>query len=226
MSDHGSIDREAQARVIPVPDPSDRTISLVEGKVHDLKTLLESRMDASDRATVLLAESVNRIPTVLDREVARLTQNIELSLKGINDRFNETDKRFDAVIVSLKEAAQAQHNADTTAIGKSEAGMARQVSALEALISAMRESWTTQMTAMASRLDKGEAATTGVRENRTEARQSIVAMTAIGGLVFAIISGLVGFNLSHFVLATPAAVGPYVPPPGFELKPQSTPAPK
>lgn len=216
---------------IPRPDPTDRTLSFTRREIANLYALIKARMDAKDRADELLADSVSRIPTTLDREVARLTQNIDLSLQSIDQRFHAIDTRFierdgknATALISIKEAAKAQHDADSMAIAKSDTSVNKQLDALQTLIGTTRETLTVQITALGSRLDKGEAAIAGGRERVDQGRANVNTAVVVAAFVFSVISGLIGFNLSHFIVTTPPPLTSFLPPAGFRLVPETPPA--
>jgi uncharacterized protein YoxC len=90
----------------PVPDPTAltteqllRTVSAERDYVDGKIAVLEQRLDAIDKATRLLNETVNRTPTEIQREVSHLRELLF-------ERINAVTSQIDLMLSSSKEAIE------------------------------------------------------------------------------------------------------------------------
>lgn len=201
------------------------TRQILEANIIGTREVLETRLAGMDKAIELLQNATDKLPDKIKDAVGQLQQlhdekfqsiNNQLTAmaSGIEKQFTERDKRTEqlsladktaiaAALQAQKEAAGAQNESNTTANTKMEGNFAKLIEQNQLLLQEFRRTSDDKIDDVKSRLDKGEGLLRGGTETRTETRQNMVALTAIGGFVFAIISGLVGFNLSHFVVAAP-----------------------
>jgi hypothetical protein len=115
---------------LPIPDPTNATEERVQraskgerdytdGKIE----LISTRIDGIDRATALLSETVNRVPTETQREVGHLSSLVDERFSSIQIQFKERDTRqeresrdnkvaVDAAFAAQKEAAASQDKAN------------------------------------------------------------------------------------------------------------------
>lgn len=175
--------------IVPSPDPSAlTTASLNQAKAElkddyrdrlaSLHLILATRLDAMDKAAILLAESVNRVPTLLDREIGRLQSLAEEKVLGIEKQFRERDIRaaaaetaqkesasaasiaaqtaVNAALQAQKEAAAAQNESNAAAITKSEASAIKQMDGILALLASNNNALNDKITVINGRLDRGE----------------------------------------------------------------------
>jgi cation transport regulator ChaB len=123
----------------PVPDPTIltteqllRTVGAERDYVDGRIAVLVERLDAIDRATKLLNETVNRVPTDVQREVSHLRELSDEKFVSIQTQFRERDTRqeresrdnkvaVDAAFAAQKEAAGKQEDTFSKGIDKSEA---------------------------------------------------------------------------------------------------------
>ena len=122
----------------PVPDPTLLTTQQLMAAISALKELLFTRLDAMDKAVVLLSDSVNRVPTDTTREVSHLKTLHEEKFEGIQRQFQERDVRaeqesrnnkvsLDAALQAAKEAVGKQNESFALSIAKSEASTMKQM---------------------------------------------------------------------------------------------------
>jgi hypothetical protein len=137
------------------PDPTALTTSQLAREVTHLRELIESRLNAMDKAVDLLQEFANRQPTI-----AEVVAKVDEKFHGIEERFLERDRRFDvrdsdtkralevalntsekaveaafeasekavsAAFAAAKEAVEKQHEASQDAIAKSEGAFTKQI---------------------------------------------------------------------------------------------------
>jgi hypothetical protein len=231
---------------VPIPDPSLITTEQINNARAELRAeikeaanaireIIEIRLSGQNREHALVQEDIKRGVTDAASANERLGALFDEKLNGILTRFDgiavqfrERDIRTDqdkiaastavnAALQAQKEAAGAQNESNAAAITKSENSFTKEIDGLKALIATTKDSINSQIGNLTGRLDRGEGGATGAKVTRDESRQGQIAWIALGGLIFSVIAGLVGFNLSHFVVATPAAS--YAPPPGFTLTP-------
>lgn len=151
---------DAPPSIIPVPDPTLITaheIAKSRAEIRDefkalvasLEKQLTTRLDGMDKAVVLLAETVNRVPTVLDRDITTvrnffnerlvgLTSALDERTNGIKTQFAERDIRIavsdEADKTAVMAALQAQKEAAASALAaQKEAAAAQNLANSEAM---------------------------------------------------------------------------------------------
>lgn len=197
-----------------VHGPSSEAIvwrAAMEDKVLALRDLITTRLDAMDRAATVFAENLNRVPTLLDRETARLTalfeektNNIRASISGRDDQARQ-DKvtaasTVDLALASLKELIASQNASNALAIAKAESATANDLVSLNAIIGTTKDGLNSEINNLKQRLDRGEGMSRGQKELRQEdhmATGSIAAMiTGIVG-VLALVLALFTYAMPH-----------------------------
>jgi len=183
----------------PVPDPTVLTTAQLLREQAALRELIETRLDGMDTATMLLSETVNRTPTIIQTEIAhvrelmagelsRMTQISEERLKGIELQFTERDVRteqaakagkdaLDAALKSQKELVAQQNEANRAEAAKTESNFAKLIEAQSARTDELKE-----------RIDRGEGSTAGAAGTRTEQRLNLnTVIAAVALLLSAVI---------------------------------------
>ncbi len=238
---------------ILIPDPSTATTQQINRAKDEFKAevsaalkamtsifdaklaSLDIRLDSMDKAATVLSENVNRVPTLLDREIARvldlLKRGEELTnekFASVSQQFKERDVRSDqdkfanstainAALSALKEMIGLQNNANSAAIAKSEASTTKELESLNRIISSSKEALTSDIRNIASRLDRGEAADTGLRMAKSDDHATLgstmaVVVGVIGGLALLVSIVVAGFTISRGAQQTPTVVSPAVVP--------------
>lgn len=129
----------------PIPDPTILTAQLVVDKIAGLREIIETRLDASDKAITLLQERNDKIPMMVEDRVDHLQELHNEKFKSIDIQFVERDTRtaqiaaqnklaIDAALQAQKEAVGEQNKSNTTAIAKSEAATTKQLDTTAELI--------------------------------------------------------------------------------------------
>ena len=190
---------------IPVPDPSILTTEQINrvtqslrveflGQLTALREVLTTRFDANDKAIVLLAETVNRVPTLLDRETLRLSESFSEKLTSsvtlsaqhfsfIDNKFLERDaateqrKNSTAVNVAAAFAAQkdyatAQEKYNDMAVAKAEASTVKQIEDLKSLFNSKNASTDEKIAINGERLTRIESLTRGMADQKDDQRAS------------------------------------------------------
>ena len=192
------------AKNIPSPDPSDKTILLVEREIAGLNRVVETRLDAMDKATVVLFENINRVPTVLDREMAKVSaltdekfSSVGVQFSGIQLQFIERDVRSKAsetaaqtglttALAAQKEQAAAYNDANAAAVTKSEAATVKQIDSILALLASNTKAIDEKIASINGRLDRGE----GVNSGNAASQATNISIAAV--IVSLVIGNAVG----------------------------------
>ena len=178
---------------VPVPDPTKLTTDAVNAATAQYRRelaaaiqIIEARLDAMDKATQLLAETVNRTPTVIQSEVGHLREVINARFEGIETlhrmELTERDKRasqgatasadaLKAALDAAKELNQAQVQANEQANQKNEVRFNQQIKSLEGRLDDMKE-----------RFDRGEGVGSGTLAARNARRLDngqLIAIVAV-----------------------------------------------
>lgn len=160
-----------------------------------LKREIVARLDAMDKATLVITESVEHSPTLLDREISKITALFSERFNGISTQFRERDIRTDndkiAAGTAVSAAFQAQalsasaaNNSFSAAINKSELSTAKELDSIKLLINTNRDGFATQLADLVARLNRSEAAALGARSDRDDHRSSTSGTVGlIGGIV-------------------------------------------
>ena len=200
-----------------MPDPTVLTTQAIDARVTELQKLLEARLDGYDRATKLLEDNVNRVPTLLDREIAQTTALSAEKFAGIDQRFKDLGTRTDqdktasttavnAALSAQKEAAAAQEVSNETAINKSEAGFTKEIDGLKTLMGTNKDSTNIQINDLIARLNRSETATATTHDVRTDDRLNTGSIVGLVGGAVGILSLLLAFFNSR--RPTESAVNP------------------
>ncbi len=185
---------------IPIPDPSlltteqiSRTTQALRVEINlqlvALRDALTTRLDGMDKATVLLAETVNRVPTVMDREIHRLSEMFsekmvaagllnEQQFGTIDKWFHEKDARTEerkaasataitAAFEAERQAAGAQQRSNEQAIAKSETSVNKQIEDLKLSVNKQFEDLKSLFNSKNASTDE-KIATNGERLTRIE----------------------------------------------------------
>jgi hypothetical protein len=167
-----------------------------EAKVarEGLRELLVQRIDDIDRANVILAENVNRVPTQLQVAIAALTELQEVKFaavraqadgtaRAVNDRFELLDKQtvrekaaadlaLAAAFDAQKEAAAATNNANAEAIRKSELATAETIKTNAEAQRAGQQSLSDKIDDLKDRLNIQAALITAIQTARATAQET------------------------------------------------------
>jgi hypothetical protein len=176
--------------VRPIPDPTALTTDAVNQAVRVAKdytdgkvAVLVERLDGIDRATKLLSDTVTRVPTETQREVAHLCGLVEEKFHSVALQFVERDLRaeresrdnkiaVDAAFAAQKEVASKQDESSAKAIEKSERAIEKVVGALADKIDDLKD-----------RVVAIESGRIGAKENKSGIYAAIGAAVAILGIL-------------------------------------------
>jgi hypothetical protein len=194
-------DLRAVGDLVPRPDPTALTTAQLLRELASLREVLTARLDAMDQATRLLAETVNRTPTVVQTAISHLkelheerfrsTEQVsQTRLNGIEQQFAErdvrteqasiaTDSALKAALQAAKEAVFENSQAAAKAAEKVELSFTKQIDQIGLRIDTIVKGYDDRLTEIKERIDRGEGAGAGAAGQRTEARLSVSTVIAV-----------------------------------------------
>jgi hypothetical protein len=208
------------------PDPTALTTAQLYREITALRDIMETRLSAMDKASILFENNLTRVPTDTDKQIDHLRQVHDEKFLSIQKQFDERDIRakasevaaqtaVNAALQAQKEAAGAQNDSNAAAILKSESATVKQIDGILALLASNTKAIDDKITVINGRLDRGEGADRRTRETRTDAHMTVGSVVNIVGGVLGVISllamlvfGIV--NLNH--QTNPTVVSPAVIP--------------
>lgn len=199
--------------------------------IHDgdknLYERLATRLDAMDKASELLSENVNRVPTLLDRVAAQMKELFFQKFDGVKEQLIERGERNKDASASarqattdaltyLKELSSTLQTTNKIAIDKSEAGFKDQLKALDSQLGQTKETLSTLLNDVKDRISRLETASSTVRETKADAHMTVGSIMGIvggclAGLSFIVTLGLGIWAVSHSSTPTqPPIVNPTI----------------
>jgi hypothetical protein len=197
----------------------------MEDKLLSLRDLIVTRIEAMDKAAEILADNLNRVPTLLDRETSRLTAlfeertcNIRHAMKDRDDQSRQ-DKATavsaaETALTSLKELIFLQNSTNAAAISKSEASTANDLESLNRIITTTKDGLSNDINNLKQRLDRGEGAYTGHRDAAVETHSNIGSISLMIGCVV----GIIGLALTGYSFVAQHSAVPLNPTVGADTK--------
>jgi len=200
----------------------DSILQVSSSEARGLLKIIETRIDAMDKATELLRENISVVPSEMDRQVTHLREflwaRIESTQVARDERFHSIDLQFkerdtrteqssrdskiavDAALQAAKEAVGEQNKSSALAIAKSETSTTKQIDQLQILIQSNNDGTNDKITDIKARLDRGDGLTRGGAHQRSEKRLDSGLVAAIAGVCVAMLSVAVAigvFALKH-----------------------------
>lgn len=184
-------DKVRYTESIPVPDPSALTTALTQREVAALKEIIDTRIDAMDKAIALLQAFADKSPTTA--AVAQSVESLEKlhaeKFKSIETQFKERDTRTEqmakvsdlavnAAFAAAKEAVGEQNKSNALSIAKSEAATAKQIDGILSSIITATKTSDDKFADLKDRL-------TAVESQKKGAGDMIAYLLAFGGLLVA-----------------------------------------
>ena len=195
----------------PIPDPTilttqqiDRGLAAERDYVNAQLDVLRQRFSDTDRATQVLEETVNRLPTDVQTAVLHVRELADEKHASIAQQFHERDIRseresrdnkvaVEAAFAAQKEAAHEQNKSNTLAIDKSERATAETLNKQADLFRSATDALHAQIADLKERVAQAEAIKAGGQENRSNLYATIgVSVT----LILAALS-VVGFVIAN-----------------------------
>jgi hypothetical protein len=200
----------------------DAILQMHDSEIRGLLKIIETRIDAMDKATELLRENISVVPTEMDRQVTHLREymvaRIESTQVARDERFHSIDLQFkerdtrtdqssrdskvavDAALQAAKEAVGEQNKSSALAIAKSETSTTKQIDQLQTLIQTNNDATSDKINDIKARLDRGEGLTRAGDQHRSEKRLDSGLAAAIAGVCVALLSvavAIVLFAMKH-----------------------------
>jgi hypothetical protein len=199
---------------IPVPDPSLLTTDQLRRELGSLREIVEARIDAIDKATIVFHENLTRVHTDTDKQIFHLKELHDEKFEGIEKQFTERDVRskaaetaaqvaVNAALQAQKEAAAAQNESNSAAITKSDAGTVKQIDGILALLASSNNALNDKIAVINGRLDRGE----GGINSHASSQSTIIAISAV---ILTLVIG--GFTVLSGHQSNPTVVSPAVVP--------------
>ena len=166
---------------LPRPDPTALTTAQLLRELSSLREVLDTRLDAMDKATALLADTVNRTPTEIEKQISRLRELTDERFSSIDKQFAERDVRteqaakaskeaLDAALLAAKELVSQQNEANSQAADKAEQSTIKQIDQIGIRIDTMQKALDDRLTELKERIDRGEGSASGSASSRAEKR--------------------------------------------------------
>jgi hypothetical protein len=182
----------------PIPDPTILTTQQLGTAVSSLREIIEARLDAMDKAIVLIQNKADRVPSEVDVAVAHLESLHEEKFRSIATQFRERDTRaeqssrdskvaVDAALQAAKEAVNEQNKSNAVAISKSEASFIKQIDQMGTIINTMASSLNDKIDDLKARLTAIE----GQKKGSQDVWGWIIGALGIGIAIAAVAATLV-----------------------------------
>lgn len=176
---------ESQPDRVPNPDPTTRTVDQLRRENQALREIIETRLNGMDKAIELLQKATDKLPALIDAQVAALRVLHDEKFFSISTQFEERDVRekrlseastvaIGAALQAAKEAVTAQNISNEKAIAKSEGNTTKLLDNLDVKIIDLKE----QLGAL-----KNQGI--GQTDQRSTAR-------ADGNILISVVGGIVG----------------------------------
>jgi hypothetical protein len=206
----------------PRPDPTVLTTEALARGFQGLRDYIDGQLDVLrerlrgiDVATRLLNETVNQVPTDVQKEVSHLRELMDEGLATIALQFRERDHRGDreaqankaaieAALAAQKEAVAKQDETNARATAKSDATTAETINRLTQLSETNTRALSEKVDDLKERISKVESVRQGAAEGKEETRAHLSIGTAVAGVLLAVLA-FVGYRA---VNPTPTVVTP------------------
>lgn len=175
--------------ILPRPDPTRLTTDQLRRELASLREILTARIDAMDRATELLSETVNRTPTVIQTEISHVRELIQEKLSSLGGRaeekfnsidlqFAERDVRTTQTATASEQALAAALQAAAKASEKSELSFTKQIDQIQLQIKTIGDGFGDRLAELKERIDRGEGGDSSVAAARSESRENAALIQA------------------------------------------------
>ena len=174
----------------------------IESEIGALRDTLEQRLGGMDIATRVLADSVSKFPTDIDRSAGGTRELLRGEIERVGDVTQEKFAAVDALFASnalalaaalaaQEKAVAAQNESNTLAISKSETSTKETIAANLATARTGLESLTSTVTDIKDRLVRIESVGVGAAAHRTEAREDRTDQRLSQGQILSVVVALV-----------------------------------
>ena len=194
------------ADVVPNPDPTILTTQQIRREAQALREVIETRLEAYDKAIGLLQSAVDREPKppVLQADILHLKDITDRMFLNIETRFAERDKRneqmikdskslVDMTISSMEKAAAKQTETSQLAISKSEAATAKQMDQTESKFGTEIGGLNSKIDDLKTRIGAIEYRQVGVKDQKGELKDQMGLIFGLVGMAVGLVSLVVLF---------------------------------
>jgi len=182
-----------------IPGPAYLTTEELRRDVSALREILQARLDGMDRASVVLSETVNRTPTVIQTEITHVRELVAERFDSISQQFRERDVRtenvakaskeaLDAALLAAKELVAQQNDANAATSEKTEQSTTKQIDQIGSRIDTMQKAFDDRLTELKERIDRGEGSDSGAASGRSEQRLNVSQVIAALAVLATVIS--------------------------------------
>jgi hypothetical protein len=205
------------ARIVPSLDHISENRK-IDAAVSSLRDLIDTRLDAMDKAIELLQQIANRSPTI-----GEVYARFEERFIRIDQAFIERDKRTDqltvasstaiaAALQAQKEAAGESQKSSSAAIAKAETATNESLKQLQVLFQTSIGALQTAQNDIKSRIDKGEASGVGHKIAVDDYRYEHKNVREEAGESRALFFGVIGIaiGLSAMIITIFVSVVPHL----------------
>jgi hypothetical protein len=186
----------------PIPDPTVLTTQQLLRELAALREIVFVRLDAMDTATSLLAENVNRTPTVVQAMVGGVREVYDERFRSVQLQFTERDTRTEqataanasalaAALQAAKEAVSEQAQAAAKAAEKTELSFTKQIDQIQLQIKTIGDGFSDRIAELKERIDRGEGSTAGAAVSKNERRLDVGQLLMAASVLVAVIGLLV-----------------------------------
>lgn len=213
-------------------DPTALTTQLVWREVESLKELISSEISRIDKSIKVAHDDAVRVPTTIqnaiqnlkelhDEKFQSITQRIDdrvvsidkqfadedtltsSKFQGVDNQFNERDKRaelllatsskaVDAALAAAKQAVDKQNESFQLSINKSESATTKQIDTMQSTISGLTKAFDDKITDLKDRITRNEGSDIGKKEsNQSSGAMWGYVVGGIGALL-----GIAGFIMA------------------------------
>jgi hypothetical protein len=170
----------------PVPDPTVLTTQQLLREVLSLKELFNTRLEAMDKAIVLLQSNADKSPTI-----AVVDQRLTSAVCMMNSKFAEYDGRVEDMSKAATKAVDAAFAAQKEAITKSEAGFTKQIDNMGGQMHMLQKTLDDKISDIKDRLNGLSGLQIGTASGITAKEDSSKAMWVIIGIIGGVAASLV-----------------------------------
>lgn len=189
----------------PVTKSSLLTLEVVDRSIGWLERYLVSRLNAMQRATELLQERADKVPSEVDLKVGGLKELHTVRFDGVDREFASLDKRIAetsinnkenifAALKAAQEAAKEQNNSNKEASSKMENAFSKQIGDLASLFKTTTDSLLAQIADVKERISAienrglGQTSAQSTQQTASNFMLAVIGtLIAIGAVVVAII---------------------------------------
>jgi deoxyribodipyrimidine photolyase len=190
----------------PDPDPTLLTTQQMLREVEELKDLVFTRLDAMDKAVILVTGNT-AVTTGL--QISHLKELFAEKFETISLQFKERDVRteqmatqtkvaVDAALQAAEKAVGKQNEAFQTATAKSELSVTKQIDQLGTLFQNSTRALEEKINELRDRFNRGEGVGAG-RDNEHTSRLQSVAMGNSTIVAICAVAALIGGLIAHFM---------------------------